>query len=82
MLSRVAKSGLRSAGAIPIAVNEPILSFAPGSIERANLRAALTVVEATCKDIPIIIGGKEVRTDNVRIGFVITLFITILIINI
>jgi len=66
MLSRLAKSGLRSAGSIPIAVNEPILSFAPGSVERANLRAALTEIEANTREVPIIIGGEEIRTENVR----------------
>jgi len=66
MLSRLAKSGLRSAGSIPIAVNEPILSFAPGSSERAELRAALKKIEAETREIPIIIGGQEVRTENVR----------------
>jgi len=66
MLSRLAKSGLRSAGSIPIAVNEPILSFAPGSSERAELRTALKKIEAETREIPIIIGGQEVRTENVR----------------
>ena len=65
-MSRLAKSGLRSAGAIPIAVNEPILSFAPGSSERAELRSALKKIEAETREIPIVIGGQEVRTDNVR----------------
>jgi len=53
-------------GAIPIAVNEPILAFAPGSPERDSLRAELARVEATCKDIPIVIGGQEIRNDNVK----------------
>jgi len=30
------------------------------------LRAELARVEATCKDIPIVIGGEEIRNDNVK----------------
>lgn len=66
MLSRLAKRGLQSAGRTYVAVNEPILNFAPGSVERANLRAALTEIEAETRDVPIIIGGEEIRTENVR----------------
>ena len=41
-------------------------AFAPGSPEREALRAELAAVESTCKDIPIIIGGEEIRNDNVK----------------
>ena len=30
------------------------------------MRAELARVEATCKDIPIVIGGEEIRNDNVK----------------
>ena len=47
-------------------MNEPILGFAPGSAERIALREALTKVEAEVKDIPIVIGGEEIRNGNVK----------------
>ena len=30
------------------------------------MRAELARVEATCKDIPIVIGGEEIRNDNIK----------------
>ncbi len=47
---------------IPEPVNEPILNYAPGSRERAELKAKLTELRGQVIDIPLIIGGKEVRT--------------------
>ncbi len=49
---------------IPPPVNEPILSYAPGSAERAELKAELAVQADQVVDIPLIIGGEEVRTGN------------------
>ncbi len=49
---------------IPEPVNEPILNYAPGSPERAALKRALDKMAGEKLDIPIIIGGKEVRTGN------------------
>jgi len=47
---------------VPAAVNEPVKSYAPGSPERAELKARLTSMATERVDIPIIIGGKEIRT--------------------
>ncbi len=47
---------------VPRAVNEPIKSYAPGSPERAEVQAALAKVSAEKKEIPVVIGGKELRT--------------------
>ncbi len=47
---------------VPAAVNEPVKSYAPGSPERAELKARLTSMAIERVDIPIIIGGKEIRT--------------------
>src|SRR5436190_5788193 len=47
---------------IPEAVNEPIKNYAPGSPERAELKARLASMAGERPDIPIIIGGKEIRT--------------------
>jgi 1-pyrroline-5-carboxylate dehydrogenase len=49
---------------IPIPVNEPIRSYAPGSPEREELKSKLTEMSSTQIEIPLIIGGKEVRTGN------------------
>ncbi len=45
-------------------VNEPIKSYAPGSPERASLKAKLDAMASEQVDIPIVIGGKEIRTGN------------------
>ena len=47
---------------VPIAVNEPILSYSPGSTERAELQATLNKMKREYKDLPMHIGGKKVRT--------------------
>jgi 1-pyrroline-5-carboxylate dehydrogenase len=47
---------------IPEPVNEPILNYAPGSRERAELKAKIAELRAQVIDIPLLIGGKEVRT--------------------
>jgi len=47
-------------------VNEPILGYLQGSKERTALESALAKHGSQCEDIPIVIGGKEYRTDNVQ----------------
>ena len=42
--------------------NEPILSYGPGSRERLLLEEELNVQINQVVDIPLIIGGKEIRT--------------------
>lgn len=42
--------------------NEPVYSYAPGSPERVALKKQLAAFKATTADIPMYIGGKEVRT--------------------
>lgn len=49
---------------VPMPVNEPIYDYAPGSPERAKLKAALDDIAGKKIEIPLIIGGKEVRTGN------------------
>ena len=38
----------------------------PGSKERKELEASIAKFSAQTEDVPIIIGGKEYRTDNVQ----------------
>jgi len=47
---------------VPTPVNEPVYSYAPGTPERDQLKAALVEIAAQTVEIPLIIGGKEVRT--------------------
>ncbi|MCB9231147.1 MAG: L-glutamate gamma-semialdehyde dehydrogenase [Bacteroidia bacterium] len=47
---------------VPVPVNEPVLSYAPGSPEKAELKKALAEMNGSVMDIPMFIGGKEVRS--------------------
>ena len=49
---------------IPTPINEPIRSYAPGSSERKELKARLRTMSSERIDIPLVIGGREVRTGN------------------
>src|SRR5689334_13834181 len=47
---------------VPDPYNEPVRSYAPGTPEREELRVRLAELEAQQLDIPLVIGGEEVRT--------------------
>jgi len=47
---------------VPVPVNEPVLSFAPGSAEKEGLKKELQRLQSQEIEIPIIIGGEEVKT--------------------
>ncbi|MEW6051850.1 MAG: L-glutamate gamma-semialdehyde dehydrogenase [Candidatus Zixiibacteriota bacterium] len=47
---------------VPPPKNEPVLSYAPGSPERAALQKALAELKAKPIEIPMYIAGKEVRS--------------------
>ena len=51
---------------VPIAVNEPVKGYAPGSPEREELLAIYKKMYASNIDIPMHINGKEVRTGNTK----------------
>ncbi|HSW68197.1 MAG TPA: L-glutamate gamma-semialdehyde dehydrogenase [Bacteroidales bacterium] len=44
--------------------NEPVRSYAPGTRDRKELSAALDSLSSKITEIPLIIGGKAVRTGN------------------
>src|SRR5262245_36526448 len=50
---------------VPIPINEPIRPYSPGTGERQALKNKLATMSAEKIDIPLIIGGKEVRTGDV-----------------
>lgn len=53
-----------TASNLPMPVNEPIFSYAPGTSERVLLAEEITRLEDSQIEIPLIIGGRQVRTGN------------------
>ena len=49
---------------VPPPVNEPVLSYAPGSPERASLQRRLDEMYGEKIEIPLRIGGRDVRTGH------------------
>jgi len=49
---------------VPKAYNEPIKSYAPGSPERASIKAMLTGMKSEEIEIPMVIGGERVKSDK------------------
>jgi 1-pyrroline-5-carboxylate dehydrogenase len=49
---------------VPTPKNEPVLSYAPGSKERQLLKKALADARGQVVDVPMYIGGEEVRSQN------------------
>jgi 1-pyrroline-5-carboxylate dehydrogenase len=47
---------------MPVPKNEPILSYAPGSPEKKDLKRKIAEMKGAQIDIPIVIGGREIRT--------------------
>ena len=49
---------------VPFPDNEPVMSYAPGSPERIELMAEYEKMYNATVDVPMYIGGEEVRTNN------------------
>ncbi len=49
---------------VPPPINEPVRTYAPGTPERAELKTRLSAMAGERIDIPLIIGGREVRTGD------------------
>lgn len=49
---------------VPKAINEPVFDYNPGSPEKAELKKKLEEMAGQVVDIPLIIGGEEIRTGN------------------
>jgi 1-pyrroline-5-carboxylate dehydrogenase len=49
---------------VPAPVNEPVFDFAPGSPEKLALKKRLETMATEVVDIPLIIGGEEIRTGD------------------
>ena len=52
---------------VPKPINEPILSYAPGSPERASLKDRIEELKAQQIEVPIIIGGQDVKSENLSV---------------
>jgi 1-pyrroline-5-carboxylate dehydrogenase len=57
-------AGFSGTRRVPPPVNEPVKSYAPGTPEKAALKARLASMAKERIDIPIIIGGEEIRTGD------------------
>lgn len=49
---------------VPVATNEPVLSYAPGSPEKQSVKEALSEMKKVTVDIPMFIGDQKVFTNN------------------
>lgn len=49
---------------VPLPVNEPVKSYKPGSPEREELKKKIAGLKSKQIEIPLIIGGEEIRTGN------------------
>ncbi|MGD9047402.1 MAG: aldehyde dehydrogenase family protein, partial [Anaerolineae bacterium] len=49
---------------VPVPSNEPVVDYAPGTPERAELKYALQVLSEQQIEIPLIIGGRQVHTGH------------------
>ena len=51
---------------VPIAVNEPVKTYAPGSPERTELLTEYKRMNNTTVDVPMYIGERKVFTNDKR----------------
>jgi len=51
---------------VPVAVNEPIKGYAPGSPEREAVLSAYNEMYNSTVDVPLYINGKDIETGNTR----------------
>ena len=53
-----------AASEVPVPKNEPVRAYAPGSPERASLKAELDRMAREQVEMPLIVGGQELRTGD------------------
>src|SRR5256885_769592 len=53
-----------SAYRVPIPLNDPVRSYTPGTAERRALKQKIAAMSAEKIEIPLVIGGKEIRTGD------------------
>src|SRR2546426_3058798 len=64
--SEAAQAAVAAIRRVPPPVNDPNRAYLPGSPERAELKARLKAMAGEKIDIPIIIGGREIRTGRIE----------------
>jgi len=52
---------------VPQPINEPIKTYKPGSPEREELKKKLAELRSKEIEIPLIIGGEEIKTGNIEV---------------
>src|SRR5262249_18501957 len=50
---------------VPVPINEPVRVYATGSAERQALKTKLRAMSGERIEIPVVVGGKEIRTGDV-----------------
>ena len=63
-MSQPTISSLSAIRRVPPPANEPVRSYAPGSPERARLKQRLDAMARERIDVPLVIGGRAVRTGD------------------
>ena len=51
---------------VPSAINEPVLSYAPGSVERENVLKAYKYMYNSTIEVPMYINGKNIKTGQTQ----------------
>jgi len=57
---------LDAVSSLPAIANEPVRPYAPGSPERASIKAKLAEMSEARIELPLVIGGREVRTGRLQ----------------
>ncbi len=57
---------LNSVPSLDVPKNEPVRGYLPGSPEKASLKARLKAMASETIEIPLIVGGKEIRTGKLE----------------
>src|SRR5688572_9949051 len=65
-LSGTSSSAFAGIHRVPTPVNDVNKTYLPGSPERAELKARLAQMAAERIEIPLVIGGKEIRTGRIE----------------
>ena len=55
---------MKNNNTIPKPINEPIISYAPGTPEKASLKKCIQGLKSKKLEVPLIIGGQEIKSDN------------------
>ena len=60
---------------VPVPINEPIKDYRDGSSEKKELLKTISSMKKNVVDIPMIIGGEEIRSNKADEAIIIFFFI-------